>query len=107
MSLMTLKTTPALVLVIVTVSPCFGQATAKSGQTQGSQTQAQPSQSPANAPRPKDRAVVEDLQTGQRYEVKVPSNAAKVKQTGPNTYDVKVNSKATKKIEVKPIPPKR
>ena len=63
----------------------LGFAVAMFGQNQG-QTQ------------PKDRMVVQDLQTGQKYEVKAPANTVEVHQTGPNSYDVKVNREATKKI---------
>lgn len=76
-------------LMITTMT--LGLAAAMFGQNQG-QTQ------------PKDRMVVQDQKTGQHYEVKAPANTVEVRQTGPNSYDVKVNREAAKKIEVRPIP---
>ena len=56
----------------------------------------------------KDKAVVQDMKTGQQYEVKVPKDTIKdVQQTGPNSYNVQVNRDAAKKIEVNPVPQKK
>jgi hypothetical protein len=45
---------------------------------------------------------------GTKIQVKVPQKAIeKVTQTGPNSYDVKVNKEEMKKIEVKVLPEKK
>ena len=74
-------------LFVTSLSFCFGQA------------QSQPKQPP------KGKVVVQDLQTGQHYEIKAPPDTLQVRQTGPTSYDVKVNPGQTQKIEVKPVPP--
>lgn len=58
-------------------------------------------------PAAKDTAIIRDESTGRLYEVKVPRDAVEVKQTGPNTRDVKVNSEATRKIEVRDVTPEK
>ena len=55
----------------------------------------------------KEKIVVQ-APDGTKIEVKVPPKAIEsVKQTGPNSYDVKVNKEEMKKIEVKVLPEKK